>query len=129
MQYSTTEGAQGICPTGWHIPSGADWDVLETYAGGSTVAGGKLKEAGFSHWYNYSPGIGTDDYSFTGLPGGFRSGDLGTIYNSPYAGIFWTSTQYDVLNAWRRRMNYTDKKLYKESSSKNDGFSVRCLKE
>ena len=46
MQYTTTEGAQGICPTGWHIPTYAEWLSLGDFLGGLGIAGGKMKEVG-----------------------------------------------------------------------------------
>ena len=33
----------GLCPQGWHLPSGAEWDILVTYLGGNDVAGAKMK--------------------------------------------------------------------------------------
>ena len=43
--------AMNACPTGWHLPSDAEWTELTDYLGGSGVAGGKLKEIGTTHWY------------------------------------------------------------------------------
>lgn len=39
-----------LFPIGWHIPSDAEWTSMETYLGGNSVAGGKLKEIGTNHW-------------------------------------------------------------------------------
>ena len=50
MQWSTTEGVQGICPTGWHLPTDDDWTALTSCLEGVTVAGGKMKETGVEHW-------------------------------------------------------------------------------
>ena len=49
MQYSTMPGVQGICPTGWHLPTDAEWTTLTTYLGGEGIAGGKKKETGTTH--------------------------------------------------------------------------------
>lgn len=67
-----------ICPTGWHLPSGDEWEILLEYLGVFTYnlsmsgigdAGGKLKEVGSEHWN--SPNVGaTDEVGFTALPGG-----------------------------------------------------------
>ncbi len=43
-----TEG--GICPSGWHIPSDGEFTELTDFLGGESVAGGKMKEAGYDHW-------------------------------------------------------------------------------
>jgi uncharacterized protein (TIGR02145 family) len=77
MQYDTTEGAQGICPDGWHIPTDAEWTTLTTFLGGESVAGGKMKEAGFAHWYSPNTGA-TNESGFTGLPGGAAAAAVGT---------------------------------------------------
>ena len=46
----TTNGGKNVCPTGWHVPVDAEWTVLANYLGGADVGGGKLMEAGTSHW-------------------------------------------------------------------------------
>ncbi len=60
-----------LCPSGWHVPSDAEWTVLSDYLGGESVAGGKLKEAGTTHWYTPNAGA-TNETGFTALPGGIR---------------------------------------------------------
>ncbi len=50
MKNSTLEGAQGICPSGWHVPSVADYNVLINYLGGSAVAGRKMKSTNITFW-------------------------------------------------------------------------------
>ena len=57
MQYVTIEGAQGLCPTGWHLPTHAEWSILTVYLGNMLIAGGKMKstgtlEAGTGLWYS-----------------------------------------------------------------------------
>ena len=71
MQYVTTEGTQGICPAGWHLPTDAEWTTLTNFLGGESVAGGKMKEEGLDHWQTPNTGA-TNSSGFTGLPGGFR---------------------------------------------------------
>ena len=46
MQYVTTQGSQGICPAGWHLPTDEEWTTLTTYLGNEDVAGGKMKSTG-----------------------------------------------------------------------------------
>jgi uncharacterized protein (TIGR02145 family) len=65
-------GVQGVCPTSWHLPSDVEWTVLTDLLGGESVAGGKLKETGTTHWN--SPNTGATN---SGLPGGLRSGSGG----------------------------------------------------
>lgn len=65
---------RGLAPQGWHIPSDAEWTTLETTLGGSSVAGGKMKEAGFVNWT--APNTAADNSSgWAGLPGGLRFWD------------------------------------------------------
>jgi uncharacterized protein (TIGR02145 family) len=60
-----------LCPTGWHVSSDAEWTTLADFLGGLSMAGGKMKESGTTHWL--SPNTGASNESgFSGLPGGFR---------------------------------------------------------
>jgi uncharacterized protein (TIGR02145 family) len=79
MQYVTTQGAKGLCPDGWHIPTDAEWTTLTTYPGGESVAGGKMKST--SGWYNN--GNGSNSSGFTALPGG-RSYDDDNLSRDDY---------------------------------------------
>ena len=83
MQYVTTGGAKGICPTGWHLPTDAEWTTLTDYLGGVDVAGGRMKsigaiEAGTGLWV--TPTGATNESGFTALPGGLRGWDGGFRY-------------------------------------------------
>ena len=76
MDYSPSDNAnpgttQGICPVGWHVPPIAEFNELDVLLGGSNYAGGKLKEAGTSHWAEPNAAA-TNESGFTALPGGFR---------------------------------------------------------
>jgi uncharacterized protein (TIGR02145 family) len=68
IKYTT----QGICPTGWHIPTDKEWKTLITYVGGQSTAGAKLKAIGTTLWNSPNDGA-TDEYGFTALPGGVLS--------------------------------------------------------
>ena len=62
---------EGICPSGWHIPSDEEFTELTDFLGGESVAGGKMKEAGLDHWNSPNTGA-TNSSGWTGLPGGYR---------------------------------------------------------
>src|ERR1035437_8570614 len=63
---------RGLAPTGWHVPSDAEWTTLSTCLGGYAVAGGAMKETGTTHWTSPNTGA-TNSSGFTGLPGGGRN--------------------------------------------------------
>lgn len=116
-----------LAPTGWHVPSDAEWTTLATFLGGESVAGGKLKEAGSSHWE--SPNKGADNSSgFTALPGGNRNNGS-TFYDIKSYGDFWSSTEDNAGNAWNRGLRFNASNLYRRSYRKTSGFSVRCVKD
>ena len=125
---STTNpsGIQGVCPAGWHVPSDAEWTELTDYLGG-TGAGGKLKETGTTHWASPNTDA-TNETGFTALPGGYRyfSGNFSLIGNYGY---WWSATENSTSNAWYRYMNYYGSSVNRIDTSKEDGFSVRCVRD
>jgi len=126
MQYSTTEGVKGICPTGWHLPTDAEWTTLTTFLGGDGIAGGKMKEAGTTHWSAPNTGA-TNSSGFTALPGDYRSGG-GNFYYLTYGAYFWSSSQYDAAHAWDRYLSYGDEDVYRSYYTKAGGWSARCVR-
>ncbi len=131
MQYVTTEGAQGICPAGWHIPTDGEYTVLTDYLGDFFVAGGKMKstgtiEEGTGLWHTPNMGA-TNSSGFTGLPGSCRVFN-GNFYTLGDDGHFWSSSQDFILNAWGRGLHHDYASVYWISDFKENGFSVRCLK-
>jgi len=117
----------GLCPAGWHVPTDAQWTALTTYLGGESVAGGKMKEAGTSHWNSPNTGA-TNSSGFSGLPGGFRNTN-GYFSDVGYYGYFWSSSEYSTAYAWFRNLNYTNAYVGRTNYSKGLGFSVRCLRD
>ncbi|MEI6750760.1 MAG: FISUMP domain-containing protein [Bacteroidota bacterium] len=127
MQYSSTPGGQGICPTGWHLPTDEEWTTLISYLGGIDVAGGKLKETGSAHWND--PNAGADNSSgFTALPGGAR-GTGGSFADLSDYGGWWSSSWSDASNAWHRGMISSLAGVLRYNYNKPIGFSARCLKD
>ena len=121
--------AQSACPSGWHLPSDAEWTTFTDDLGGASVAGGKLKEAGTAHWN--SPNIGaTNESGFTALPGGYRTanGVFGTI---GIGGRWWSSPQSDGNDAWCRTLasNSSRCRVDRNDYNKERGFSVRCVRD
>ena len=127
MQYSTTEGVKGICPTGWHLPTDAEWTTLTTFLGGESIAGGKMKEAGLTHWASPNTGA-TNSSGFTALPGGDRDGN-GGFYDLAYGAIFWSSSQYDPTIALFRALFFSVESVYRGGTNKTTGRSSRCVQD
>jgi uncharacterized protein (TIGR02145 family) len=119
--------AMNACPDGWHLPSDAEWTELTDYLGGESVAGGKLKETGTTHWASPNTGA-TNETGFTALPGGFRY-NSGAFDNIGSNGYWWSATEGNATNAWNRDMFYLGSDVGSYSSNKDVGFSVRCLRD
>jgi uncharacterized protein (TIGR02145 family) len=129
MQYSTTEGVKGICPTGWHLPTDSEWTTLTTFLGGEYVAGGKMKKTGTTYWNIPNQGA-TNSSGFTGLPAGSRISNGTFSYTSRDHGILWSSTEYSATNTWLRELVFYDDDVNRRNwLSKGNGFSVRCLRD
>lgn len=122
--YAVSSGK--LCPAGWHVPSDDEWYTLVNYLGGESPAGGKLKEAGTSHWMSPNTGA-TNESEFTALPGGLRRGDNGTFESQTVYGYWWTSTEL-TGSSWYRRIWHNDDKTYRNLFNSRYGMSVRCIK-
>jgi uncharacterized protein (TIGR02145 family) len=117
---------RGLCPTGWHVPSDAEWTTLENFLGGRSVAGGKMKAVS-SLWQSPNTGA-TNESGFSGLPGGSR-GYHGPYLNVGTYGLWWSSTEVSSANAWFRTLYYYSGISDRYYSGKQGGFSVRCLRD
>ncbi|MBT3208007.1 MAG: PKD domain-containing protein [Bacteroidetes bacterium] len=134
MMHIQTEGSQGICPIGWHIPTDSEWCTLENFVDSDTIecdttgwrgidAGGNLKGTGTNYWN--SPNIGaTNLYGFNALGAGRTSQSSDNILEYAY---FWTST---IGSSGRkcRLLHYSNSQILR-SYNNWDGFSVRCVKD
>jgi uncharacterized protein (TIGR02145 family) len=118
---------RGLAPTGYHVPTDAEWSTLTTYLGGESVAGGKMKATGTSLWTSPNTDA-TNSSGFTGLPGGCRSFN-GSFYEIGYYGYWWSSSESDTSYAWYRSLNYYTGNANRFSTNKKLGFSVRCLRD
>ena len=122
--------ARYLAPTGWHIPTQAEWTTLINYLGGQSVAGDKLKESGNTHWSgNYA--LATNSTGFTALPGGtfsIENNDYG-FYNLGIIGQWWSSSELDTNNAWSLSLDNSTGQATINNGLKQAGFSVRCVKD
>lgn len=125
MKYSTTEGTQGICPDGWHIPTKADYDSLIYTV---NEDGNSLKELG----QGLVGGAGTNTSGFSALLAGFaQSTFTGYDYESLSSQtFFWGSTEEGNFNATSISLHKSYSEIAQwESSPKRWGYSIRCLKD
>ena len=116
-----------LAPVGWHIASDEDWTTLTTYLGGDSVAGGKLKEKGTSHWAVPNTGA-TNESGFTAIPGGYRNKD-GKFFEIGQSSNLWSSTNATADNDYFRGIGYNYKYISRGNYNKKYGFSVRCVKD
>jgi uncharacterized protein (TIGR02145 family) len=117
-----------LAPTGCHVPTDAEWTTLTTFLGGESIAGGKLKETGTTHWQSPNTGA-TNESGFTALPGGHRDIN-GTFSAMGTDGYWWSSTEYGTTGkVWYRNMNYNYPGVVTVSNNKKNGQSVRCVKD
>jgi len=121
MQYITAEGAQGICPVGWHIPTLAEFNRLADTVGNNSNI---LKALG----EGTGGGTGTDTSGFSALLAGYRYNNS-TFHYMGYEASFWSSMQFSDASAVNLTLYYNDSDIYYSYHSKNYGFSVRCIKD
>jgi uncharacterized protein (TIGR02145 family) len=123
----TWVSAKKACPSGWHLASKDEWSALSTYLGGESTAAEKLKEAGTDHWQK-PVSAATNETGFNCLPGGFRN-DKGEFYNLGLMCFFWCSTEEDTEKANHILIFSHTKHVTISYIEKNNGFSVRCVKD
>jgi uncharacterized protein (TIGR02145 family) len=136
-------GVQGICPNGWHIPSDAEWCIMENYVESGTdpgcniingnrgvSTGGKLKEDGTIHWISPNVCGGTCNTTrFTALPGGLSSS--GSFSGIGQQGYFLTTSEYNsgcscvMDRIFGNDYAYSHRGVY--GGNKSYGASVRCV--
>jgi OmpA-OmpF porin, OOP family len=131
-----------LCPTGWHVPSNADWSLLATFLEDNGNAGGKLKEQGTDHW-NTPNTAATNATGFTALPGSGRdnSGEFGSMFIDVAGkeGAWWTTsadtihqtppTNDPIINGVTRGLKFDSEGLWEGSYPFEFGLSVRCVKD
>lgn len=114
-----------LCP-GWHVASSTEWESLQAAVGGSSTAGKKLKAINNSIGGNWPTNWGgTDDYYFTALPSGYRSGffrEVGTDTS------FWSSTQ-SGNNAYIYNMATGRDSINTYNDPKTNAFPTRLVRD
>jgi uncharacterized protein (TIGR02145 family) len=132
------DDSRNIAPEGWHVPTDEEWKALEMHLGMSqseadeigdrgTDEGGKLKEAGTTHWNSPNTGA-TNSSGFTALPGGYRFYD-GRFNNMGYNGYWWSATANYTGSVWFRLLQNSRSFVYRNTGHKQLGLSVRLVKD
>jgi len=133
-----------LAPTGWHVPTDAEWTTLENYliANGynydGTTTENKIAKAmaAITSWpFSTRTGstgnqLTTNNTSgFAGLPGGYRDNN-GTFYDNGYGGgYWWTSTKYSADYVWYRNLQYDLSYISNNATYMQCGLSVRCVQD
>jgi uncharacterized protein (TIGR02145 family) len=143
-KFSSCENERGICPEGWHIPSNEEWTTLENYliSNGYNFDESKIENkiaksiSSKTQWYKdyiWESGCPNDNPStnnrsnFSGYPGGVR-GNTGFFAESQW-GIWWTSTNCYSFRTTVRGVTWDNTGLWEADFSREDGVSVRCLRD
>ncbi|MDR2732238.1 MAG: fibrobacter succinogenes major paralogous domain-containing protein [Fibromonadaceae bacterium] len=120
------ETAMKACPSGWDLPSDAEWNTLTSFVG--SPAAKKLKfTSGWNNLDNGESGNGTDDFGFAALPGGH--GDSNGNFHDGANGYWWSTTEYHASVAWSRLLRAGDANMGRYDGSKTYLFSVRCIRD
>lgn len=130
--YAVTD-SRGLCPTGWHLPTYAEWsnfiNYLDPSANGGNIgiyAGGKMKST--TGWYSSNTGANNES-GFTALPGGYRAYNFGDFGGLSGFGYWWSNTVSSLGYAWAIEIEDlgSDAELF--PFNMRSGFSVRCIKD
>jgi len=130
----TTPHHRGICPSGYHIPTTAEWDELENYIEDdkncTNCAAKHLKAQ--NGWYSCNVSGSSyyclDEYGFSALPGGCGYSD-GDFRDAGDGGLWWSASEYTSIYAYFRSMYYSNEYAYWNIYDKSFLFSVRCLQD
>ncbi len=122
-----TQDVRGVCPAGYHIPSNAEFSTLIAYLGGSSVAGGKMKETGTAHWNDTNNA--SNSSGFTAMGAGWITDGYTGLFRD-YA-LFWPSDYVaDPLYASRLYLSNTSlASTQNAGGSKLQGYSIRCIRD
>lgn len=128
-----------LCPTGWHVPTKDEWTTLFSYTTSegkelrscrmvNSPQGGSCNTIKHPRWHENSIN-GTDDYGFSGLPGGHRVYYDGAFYSVGFSAFWWTSTEHSSYDAWHLYLYFDFDSVTVTYGEKRNGFSVRCLRD
>jgi len=140
---SVPSGAQGICPDGWHMPSDAEWIILEGTAdskypptdpewqgtGWRGLDVGKNLKSTTNQWVADPNNEGIDKFGFTALPSGSLSAFYFGFVSEGARGFYHTSTEKGFVRAYVKSLIYSGIQSKRDAFDKTEGASVRCVKD
>ncbi len=118
------EVAVKACPDGWHLPSDEEWQELEKNMGVPEEA---LDKMGWRPMKDES--LHEILTGFKLVMAGYRPYGDGAFDDIMDDAYFWTSTNYDKVDAWKRSLDDNRKDIGRGYDSKRKGLSVRCVKD
>ena len=139
--YFAVADSRNMCPTGWHVPSHSEWNVMEKFldntvdttalGGTGTVIGRILKEGCETRWAYLDSTYGINSAGFTALCTNFRNatGAWSRAPENNHDDCFWTATSYNASSAWFRSLRWCYSDIYALFPMKKAGHSVRCIKD
>ena len=138
---SVSANNQGICPTGWHVPSDGEWTQLVQYVGGqsnylcsnnsSYIAKALASTTG---WSSSTSTCAVGNTPASNNATGFSAVPAGSHYGSSFdfsgnRASFWSSTEYSSSDAYYRNLYYNNAYVRSNNDGKYGGYSVRCLRD
>ena len=128
---------RGLCASGWHVPSDAEWISLELGLGmlpEESILTDDYRGMGqgiqlkLDDGWDASETAGTNSSNFSGLPGGYRSVS-GLFWDAGRNGYFWSATIQGTDQAYFRNLTYDRAGVYRAATNAEYGFSIRCIKD
>lgn len=118
---------RGLAPKGWHVATDAEWSELTDLLGGAEEAGGAMKAT--VHWKESNDRANNNKSGFAALPAGARRDTDGKFMAPGEYSRMWSSTEITTKSAWVSALGYFDTFIRRGKANKNNGFSVRCVKD
>jgi len=139
--FYAVDDSLGICPSGWHVPSNGEWNIMEKFldntvdttalGGTGTVIGRILKEGCDTRWEYLDSTYGFNSAGFTTLCTNYRTatGAWSQAPDNNHDDSFWTATSYDSGSAWFRSLRWCYSNIFTFFPMKRGGYTVRCIKD
>jgi uncharacterized protein (TIGR02145 family) len=118
-----------VCPAGWHVPTDAEWQQLESALG---MPAGELGQTGVRGEAQNLGGkmkATTNSSGFTGLPGGYRDFTDGRFKDLGYIEFWWSASESVFETAWFRRLDKDNAGITRDIASKRYGVYLRCIRD